>query len=333
MAFFSASNLSLRAFYPSGSLTMRRTDRPNIHDGADDDDDAAPSPSAAHHFWDDALLYRVAVDPFEPIATSGRDEGRAAGLRDGYLGGFDVGTSKGWEIGLELGYYRGFARGVSDGMIRERRSLSPPSSSSRRTTTTTRRTASRSGRCRTLAGDVSRMIDEFPDPDSLLSPDDDRRGAGGGAGRGRGTAAAATASGGVLSARDGDASIDSSDRDEAAAPTSGIDPSAPTATAAVAGMLDVSSSLERIRSKFRLLCILLRTERSFDLRRVLESGNGSGGGSDGGLDRRRGMNSADAASTSLDDTVESAGHGKSISQSTPGSAANGESSKTRESDW
>jgi hypothetical protein len=49
-----------------------------------------------------------------------------------------------------------------------------------------------------------------------------------------------------------------------------------------ATMLDVSASLERIRSKFRLLCILLRTEQSFDLRRVLESGDGSGGGRPGG---------------------------------------------------
>jgi hypothetical protein len=321
-----------------------RTDRPNIdktHDDDDDDDDATPSSSAVDHCWDDDLLYRVAVDPFELIATSGRDEGRTAGLRDGYHEGLDIGTSKGWEIGLELGYYHSFARRISHG-IRERRS----SSSSSRTTMMPgqqqqrqqQRTAHRSERCRTLAGDISRMIDAFPDPDSLLSLDDNRPGlvrhAVGRAGRAHDTSSSSSSSSsssdGGLFARDGDAMIgSSSDCDEAAMPTSGIDP-------VTATMLDVSASLERIRSKFRLLCILLRTEQSFDLRRVLESGDGSGGGGadDGGLDRRRGMNGTDAASTSLDDTpVDNAGHGKLTSPGALGSVANGKSSSTLESDW
>ena len=309
-----------------------RTYRPNIdktHQDDDDNNDATPSSSTADHCWDDALLYRVAVDPFAQIATSGRDEGRTAGLRDGYLGGLDIGTSKGWEIGLELGYYHSFARGISDG-IRER---TMPARQQQRQQ---QRTAHRSERCRTLAGDISRMIDAFPDPDSLLSLDDTRPGLArhgvGRAGRAHDTAAAAAASSsssdGGLSARDGDAMIgSSSDCDEAAMPTSGIDP-------VTATMLDVSASLERIRSKFKLLCILLRTEQSFDLRRVLELGNGSGGGGadDGGLDRRRGMNGTNAVSTSLDDTpVDNAGHGKLTGRDAR--AANGKSSSTLESDW
>ena len=309
-----------------------RTYRPNIdktHQDDDDNNDATPSSSTADHCWDDALLYRVAVDPFAQIATSGRDEGRTAGLRDGYLGGLDIGTSKGWEIGLELGYYHSFARGISDG-IRER---TMPARQQQRQQ---QRTAHRSERCRTLAGDISRMIDAFPDPDSLLSLDDTRPGLArhgvGRAGRAHDTAAAAAASSsssdGGLSARDGDAMIgSSSDCDEAAMPTSGIDP-------VTATMLDVSASLERIRSKFKLLCILLRTEQSFDLRRVLELVNGSGGGGadDGGLDRRRGMNGTNAVSTSLDDTpVDNAGHGKLTGRDAR--AANGKSSSTLESDW
>jgi hypothetical protein len=312
-----------------------RTYRPNIdktHQDDDDNNNATPSLSTADHYWDDALLYRVAVDPLEQIATSGRDEGRTAGLRDGYLGGLDIGTSKGWEIGLELGYYHSFARGISDG-IRER--MMPVQQQQRQQ----QRTAHRSERCRTLAGDISRMIDAFPNPDSLLSLDDNRPGlarhAVGRVGRAHDTAAAAASSSssssdGGLSARDGDAMIgSSSDCDEAAMPASGIDP-------VTATMLDVSASLERIRSKFRLLCILLRTEQSFDLRRVLESGDGSGGGGadDGGLDRRRGLNGTDAASKSLDDTpVDNAGHGKLTSPGALGSAANGKSSSTLESDW
>ena len=65
----------------------------------------------------------------------------------------------------------------------------------------------------------------------------------------------------------------------------------------IAAMLNVSASLERIRAKFKLLCILLRTKQSFNLRRVLELGSRSGEVG-GGPDRRR-MNGTEAVSTSL----------------------------------
>ena len=39
-------------------------------------------------------------------------------------------------------------------------------------------------------------------------------------------------------------------------------------------MLDVTTAIERIRSKFKLLCVLLKTKQSFDLKSVLELGDG-----------------------------------------------------------
>ena len=39
-------------------------------------------------------------------------------------------------------------------------------------------------------------------------------------------------------------------------------------------MLDVTTAIERIRSKLKLLCVLLKTKQSFDLKSVLELGDG-----------------------------------------------------------
>jgi hypothetical protein len=322
------------------------TDRPNIGKSRRDadDDDAPSSSSSSSDRWDDDILYHVAVDPFERIASSGREEGRSAGLRDGYLAGLNIGTSKGWEVGLELGYYRDFARGILSEGIDEQR----PSSSAT-TTLPAGQSAHRMERCRTLAGEVSRMIDEFPDPDSLLSRDDrqwptteeEAHHARERTGRRRRAAAAAASSGDGCSGDgcssdgcsadgcseqksvDGGA-IDFLDSDEAAMTMRSTDQ-------AKATMLDVSASLERIRAKFKLLCILLRTKQSFDLRRVLELGSRSGEA--GGGPDRRGMNDTEAVSTSSYETIENAGGGKSISHGPLGNAAHGESSSALESDW
>lgn len=153
------------------------------------------STSPDEQAWDDDLLYRVAVDPFVDVARSGTREGRVAGLKRGYLDGLNIGTSKGWELGLELGYYNEFAREISDHVLkleRRRRTQRQYDASSmisgeggqrQRQQKQPIRTAHRTERCRTLADDISRMIDDFPDPDALL-----RSGRGGGTARHRTTA-------------------------------------------------------------------------------------------------------------------------------------------------
>jgi hypothetical protein len=167
--------------------------------------------------WDDA------VDPFESVAQSGKDEGRSAGLRDGYLEGLNLGITKGWEMGLELGYYKNFV----DGMDRIQLLSSNVVIGNQ-----PRRKAERIERCRTLASDISQMINEFPDPETLLKSNSNCD----------------------------DQQID------------GVDSSSSEVVHSMA-MLDISSSLERIRIKFKLLCTLLKTKQSFELKHVLNLGD------------------------------------------------------------
>lgn len=174
-------------------------------------------------FWDDA------VDPFEFVAQSGKDEGRSAGVRDGYLEGLTLGTTKGWEFGLELGYYKEFADGIIEamngGVIRRQLSSDIVTGQNRR------RTAERLERCQTLASDISQMINDFPDPETLLK------------------------------SNNCDDQLD------------GVDNSGEIIH--LMAMLDISSSLERIRIKFKLLCTLLKTKQSFELQSVLNLGDGT----------------------------------------------------------
>ena len=170
--------------------------------------------------WDDA------VDPFESVAQSGKDDGRSAGLRDGYLEGLNLGITKGWELGLELGYYKNFVDGIIEGMDRIQLLSSDVVIGHQ-----PRRAADRIERCRTLASDISQMINDFPDPETLLKSNSNCD----------------------------DQQID------------GVDSSSDVVhTMAV---LDISSSLERIRIKFKLLCTLLKTKQSFELKHVLNLGD------------------------------------------------------------
>ena len=134
--------------------------------------------------WDDALLFEVAVDPFQKIAISGREEGRIAGLRDGYLEGMNIGRSKGWEIGLELGYINNFARGILDGYKKKSPDCKHEQQPSSLNTVTSQsiqqtppkleqRTSHRLVRCLTLAQDLVDLIDKFPDPDLLLAQNEE----------------------------------------------------------------------------------------------------------------------------------------------------------------
>jgi hypothetical protein len=211
------------------------------------------------------------------------------------------------------------------------------------------RTAHRTERCRILAGDISRMIDEFPDPDGLL-------GSGGSARRrtneeegeeiqfsrrvrtGRGHCASSSSTSDEGCSDDGcsDDGPCSSTRkksmDEAVGkrPSCGVNLEGPSATAAV----DVSAVMERIRAKFKLLCTLLRTKQSFDLGKVLESGTSRREREgDDGLNRSR-VDGIDAVSTILNENSESPRHVKSTYHGTPGSiAANGESFSAVGSNW
>lgn len=92
-------------------------------------------------------------------------------------------------------------------------------------------------RCLVLARELIKMVHEFPDPDSLLQNNDSDV---------MQQLEAATGEG-------KDANHNNSETDTVASKTS-----------------DVSSSIQRIRAKFKLFCVLLKTQQPFDLKRVLE---------------------------------------------------------------
>ena len=235
--------------------------------------------------WDDALLFEVAVDPFQKIAISGREEGRIAGLRDGYLEGMNIGRSKGWEIGLELGYINNFARGILDGYKKKSpdckhehqpSSLNTVSSQSIQQTPPKleQRTSHRLVRCLTLAQDLVDLIDKFPDPDLLLSQNEvedtneDTYDVEKSMNNKESNVKACCNNTDSGCNSKPHMHSQSEEKDNKARNHEKSNPYPKQQP-----MLDVTTAIERIRSKFKLLCVLLKTKQSFDLKSVLESGD------------------------------------------------------------
>ena len=249
--------------------------------------------------WDDALLFDVAVDPFQQIATSGKKEGRAAGLRDGYLEGVNIGRSKGWEIGLELGYIHDIVQSILDGYqastIRSSQSSSQEQkvgdagdTLSAKLIPEQRRTSHRLERCLTLARDLMKMINEFPDPDTLLANDqvpnniskgeleeDSDRNADNNAccssNDNACTHGPANNAQGDINSIENKTHVVTKGTDEITLENEDAS-SASVPSANPAAMVDITTSIERIRAKFKLLCVLLKTKQSFDLKKILDSG-------------------------------------------------------------
>ena len=248
----------------------------------------ADSCKANSMVWDDAILYQVAIDPFQQTAIAGKDEGRAAGLRDGYREGRNIGRSKGWEVGLELGYIYEFSRGIIELDAHKKSASLKGTVQNSLQCNTTRMQTHRWERCIQLSNDLTHMIDEFPDPDALLI---------GGCMENESVKASINGEGAscqrnqehyaehitdvISSHRHNAHSSGSCDTDHTMINDTeslnfnkasiSIDPDA-----AEASMLDISAPLERIRARFKLLCILLKTKQSFDLKNVLEIGIISG---------------------------------------------------------
>lgn len=251
--------------------------------------------------WDDALLYRVAVDPFQQAALSGKEDGKAAGLRDGYLEGVTIGRSKGWEVGLELGYIYEFSRGILE-IESTKKSASFQDEVHQNNSPQIDIPVLQSHRwerCVQLANDLTSMIDEFPDPDALL---------GGGCNEKnsrteRMTEEADECQGHLKQSieklvDDGACNTRYAHHSEKCAMNKdkireaesldsrknriSIDPNS-------ASMLDISALLDTIRARFKLLCTLLKTKQAFDLKNVLEVGIISGTGATQHVHRIKGM--------------------------------------------
>jgi hypothetical protein len=179
--------------------------------------------------WDNSLFDDV-IDPFQQIAISERAQGQEAGRRAGYLDGRDIGRTKGWEIGLELGYIHAFANNFIDGCRkREQNTKEQTDTNQEERSTSADRGNHRLDRCLTVSRELIDLVNCFPDPDELLAQRTD------------------------IAEID---AIELSGRDD-----SKIAPDT--------SRVDVTSSLQRIRAKFKLLLVLLRTRTPLDLKRLL----------------------------------------------------------------
>lgn len=297
--------------------------------------------------WDDALLFEVAVDPFQKIATSAREEGRTAGLRNGYLEGVNIGRSKGWEIGLELGYFHDFAQGILDECTKNL--IHDQQQKSEKPHNPEHRASHRFERCMTLSRDLVQMINGFPDPDLLLSQNEGDREVS--------TANESTKNDNLGAASDGDccnnddnhcseksshnsccksnSNVESTDcqaTDEGNTPgTLNFRNDKELMGSNPAAMLDISSSIERIRAKFKLLCVLLKTKQPFDLKKVLELGDGSG------VDNR-GQGDMTENEQSIDGSLKNTGQRARTRETNPGSlgiesASGKQDPNTLQSEW
>ncbi|KAL7473606.1 hypothetical protein ACHAXS_014066 [Conticribra weissflogii] len=249
--------------------------------------------------WDDDLLFDLAIDPFNKVASSEREAGRIAGRRAGFLEGLNIGRLKGWEIGLELGYVHGFATEVLNAYHRHPQAsgMSTPSLSAKSESGNghdsrvdenhedfseestesgpVNRSSHRIERCLTLSRDIIKLVSDFPDPETLLLQNDKNE-----------TEnepsqssvdfddACEKQKAGEFCSHSPQSTENKTDNGgpgnfyESSGKRSRDNPLVDTTS-----MTDVSTSIQRIRAKFKLLCVLLRSKQQFDLRKVLESSN------------------------------------------------------------
>ena len=315
---------------------MAMVDGNNIPRSSDDNETAMSSD------WDDALLFEVAVDPFQKIATSGREEGRIAGLRDGYLEGMNIGRSKGWEIGLELGYINNFARGILDGY---KKKSSPDCKHEQQLSSNTvtlqsiqqtppkleQRTSHRLERCLTLAQDLVDLIDKFPEPDLLLSQNEvddtaDTCDVDKSMNKESNVKACCNNTNSGCSSKAHNMHSQSDEKDNKARNHKKPNPDPNQQPP----MLDVTTAIERIQSKFKLLCVLLKTKQSFDLKSILELGDGLHVGKEGG---QEGIISADIHKAINENKTIDDNDAKEITAKIRGIDISGKDGGALESDW
>mmetsp|Transcript_30887 Transcript_30887/g.61573 ORF Transcript_30887/g.61573 Transcript_30887/m.61573 type:complete len:322 (-) Transcript_30887:15-980(-) len=252
--------------------------------------------------WDDDLIFDLAIDPFNQLASSEREAGRIAGRRAGYREGLSIGRLKGWEIGLELGYVHGFATevlnahrysqaeiGVStlslsaksesgDGHDAHINENSEDTSKAAPKLGSVNRSSHRIERCLTLSRDLVKMISDFPDPETLLLQNDENEA------ENETSESSVDVDDDHSNHKAGDIclhqAISTKNRfDEGErgnfheSETTNGKNSREKSLVDTTSMADVTASIQRIRAKFKLLCVLLQCKQQFELRNVLDSSN------------------------------------------------------------
>ena len=178
----------------------------------------------------------LCLDPYQAHFDIGHREGSTAGLKAGYDEGRQLGQQKAVEVGIELGYMRGVAEAIRQDALP---SVEAPSVSSSDVSTacgdedvTRRKMEKKIGKS---LNELLSMIDAFPSPDEIFhqsTTGDDQ----------------ALAIGGGLDGKE-----DDSEQIEIQS----------------CGPVDISGRMQRIRAKFKLLCVQLKIPEA-GLSKVME---------------------------------------------------------------
>ena len=181
----------------------------------------------------------LCLDPYQDHFDIGRREGSAAGLQAGYDEGRKLGQQKAVEVGIELGYMRGVAEAIRQDVLS---SVDAANVSSLDDNTlrgdegadaTRRKMEKKIGKS---LNELLSMIDAFPSPDEIFHQSTTR-----------GDDQAISSDGGL------DGEEDDSEQLETQS----------------GGPVDISGRMQRIRAKFKLLCVHLKIPEA-GLSKVME---------------------------------------------------------------
>lgn len=180
----------------------------------------------------------LCLDPYQAHFNIGRREGSAAGLQAGYDDGRKLGQQKAVEVGIELGYMRGVAEAIRQDVIpsvdaANVSSLDDDTSCGDEEVDATRRKMDK--KVGKSLNELLSMIDAFPSPDEIFHQ-------------------STTGDGQAVS---GDGGLDGEEDDSEKIETQS------------GGPVDISGRMQRIRAKFKLLCVQLKIPEA-GLSKVME---------------------------------------------------------------
>ena len=212
---------------------------------------SAQSPQTFHEA-EDPFSSLTLLDPTHEISQSSKEAGRAAGRETSYREGRDIGRTKGWEVGLELGYMSSFCGEILNGLETLQQCDSQFSNVTHDSEDIVDNNVTESERNN---GQIAES-----NPSSSSSRTNSRL-----------TRCATLAREIVKLIEDFPPPEhllhdNQNEFDDAANNTT------QQSNSNVTTSLDISTSIQRIRAKFKLFTVLLKTGQSFDIKRILEKG-------------------------------------------------------------
>ena len=191
----------------------------------------------------------LCLDPFQANFDDGHREGSEAGLQAGYNEGRKLGQQKAVEVGIELGYMRGVAEAIRQSIVTSISASSDDKNLGE--TDDTGATLRKMEKIGKSANELLSMIDAFPSPDEIFQQATDD----------------VSEEKQQPSHGDGeDSNAEESGDSEQSKAQSG-------------GPVDISGRMQRIRAKFKLLCVQLKMPE-ISLSRVMEEAKKDAGKND-----------------------------------------------------